>query len=598
MNRDFSAEVKFRPEANHRWYEEPAAAQLWYGIDNHGMHATVLSDGALEFAIEANPAYQMTHGFANEMFRSVVRKFSNEGVQVNQIDGVWRRDKDEKFGMQSNIDAYFKNRADGMSPQSAALHTFTGRMASDFGFTQVSNVSWDLSFDYNGALRPVFSRPGPSYYSQWLPETVSATDLRSWSDYGNMWASSMGPANVGRQADMKLPSAFGVCFAAGTPVHTLDGIKAIEEVVLGDMVMAAPDAGTAKLVRPRQVLHLFRNPPTALLEVVVGALGEASEILAATHEHPFWVQGKGWVAARQLLPGDQLKATGRDGIAVLAVNDTGRSEPTYNFEVDTDHNYFVGYSGVLVHNASILGDGPIQPEGVPSTPQSALQAGGNNWAGYEQQVGGGFFPGSAQRNLDFSQFVKTGGDLNGSNSRAFSLWVEPRGAPGPHFVSGDVRDGVMDFNIMADSQLAQSKGYGNEMFMSVIRALGSEGTSVDSIQGLWWKKMATNWNQYHAALNQGYSPQKAAFATFTGSMASQLGLLDVRNVYTADAYARATGYVKPLFSRPGPSYYSQWLPETVSAKDLRSWSDYGNMWASSMGPANVGRRTALNFGGY
>src|SRR5688500_7076225 len=60
---------------------------------------------------------------------------------------------------------------------------------------------------------------------------------------------------------------FGICFAKGTPVHTSSGLKAIEEVMVGDLVWAW-DEETGELSL-RRVVRLFETPDQPLVEVLI-----------------------------------------------------------------------------------------------------------------------------------------------------------------------------------------------------------------------------------------------------------------------------------------------------------------------------------------
>lgn len=65
-------------------------------------------------------------------------------------------------------------------------------------------------------------------------------------------------------------------------------------------------------------------------------------IIGTTGEHPFWVEGKGWVEARELRIGDLLVSADGRPLVVEGVADSGRVETVYNVEVEDDHTYFVG----------------------------------------------------------------------------------------------------------------------------------------------------------------------------------------------------------------------------------------------------------------
>jgi hypothetical protein len=78
------------------------------------------------------------------------------------------------------------------------------------------------------------------------------------------------------------------------------------------------------------------------------------ETIQTTPEHPFWVAGKGWVAAKELAKGDRL-ITPDEKVAVVGEVrvEAVRGPPVavYNLEVENTHTYFVGKQGVWVHNA-------------------------------------------------------------------------------------------------------------------------------------------------------------------------------------------------------------------------------------------------------
>ena len=77
-----------------------------------------------------------------------------------------------------------------------------------------------------------------------------------------------------------------------------------------------------------------------------------NETFTATEDHPFYVEGKGWVEAISLHAGMTIWfANGTKG-TVEDISNEGLEDPVtvYNFEVKDFHTYFVGDSGVLVHN--------------------------------------------------------------------------------------------------------------------------------------------------------------------------------------------------------------------------------------------------------
>src|SRR5205807_2624749 len=98
------------------------------------------------------------------------------------------------------------------------------------------------------------------------------------------------------------------CFAAGTPVHGIDGPLPIETVRVGDRVLTQ-DAETG-LMSFRPVVAAYHNPPSATLQIDLDG-----DPVIATGIHRFWLAGRGWAMARDLKPGDRVRTVG--GLATV-----------------------------------------------------------------------------------------------------------------------------------------------------------------------------------------------------------------------------------------------------------------------------------------
>ena len=82
------------------------------------------------------------------------------------------------------------------------------------------------------------------------------------------------------------------------------------------------------------------------------------EEIECTGGHPFYVEGKGFIPAKELKSGDKcLLSTGEDvTIEKVEVEQLTEAETTYNFEVADFHTYYVTGKNVLVHNKCAAGD--------------------------------------------------------------------------------------------------------------------------------------------------------------------------------------------------------------------------------------------------
>ncbi len=176
-------------------------------------------------------------------------------------------------------------------------------------------------------------------------------------------------------APFTVGTAHTACFAAGTPVMTLNGPRAIESIVVGDRVLSQDPATGQLAFRP--VLAVHRNRPTATLKIAVG-----DETIVATGIHRFWKAGKGWTMARDLKAGDRLRVVG--GTAEVRAVEPGPQQPVYNLDVADDRDFFVGDGKLLVHDFSfvhpVLNPFDREPDHAeattPSRPASMLGHGG------------------------------------------------------------------------------------------------------------------------------------------------------------------------------------------------------------------------------
>ena len=134
------------------------------------------------------------------------------------------------------------------------------------------------------------------------------------------------------------------CFAAGTPVWTDAGLRAIESVAVGDRVLAK-NVETGEL-EYKPVLHTTVRPPRSTVTVRVG-----DETISCTGGHRFWVSGEGWVKARDLKPQSLLHTV--TGNAPIWSEKLGETARTYNLVVADFHTYLVGKTGILCQDLMV-----------------------------------------------------------------------------------------------------------------------------------------------------------------------------------------------------------------------------------------------------
>jgi hypothetical protein len=183
------------------------------------------------------------------------------------------------------------------------------------------------------ALAPASSTDQDSLYEWW---------------YDRLGYSSQPPEKVQAAVNVfpeTTPPSLTTCFAAGTQVRTIEGSRPIEEIRPGDLVLSQ-DVTTGGL-EFRPIVFVHHNPANQTLRITLNN----DEILAASVYHRFWRPGEGWAQARELKPGDVLRALGKT-LHVVSV-EPGAVEPLYNLDVAQNRSFFVGEGNVLVHDNTL-----------------------------------------------------------------------------------------------------------------------------------------------------------------------------------------------------------------------------------------------------
>ena len=128
----------------------------------------------------------------------------------------------------------------------------------------------------------------------------------------------------------------GGCFVAGTREKTKEGYRNIEDIRRGDLVYAKkPDTGETGY---KAVTELFRFEKKKLIYLTIG-----EEEIVTTEEHPFWVDGYGFVEAGHLTEGCHLENAKGELLPLSGMEVKYPETPVtvYNLEVEDWHTYYV-----------------------------------------------------------------------------------------------------------------------------------------------------------------------------------------------------------------------------------------------------------------
>ncbi|RAV02633.1 polymorphic toxin type 47 domain-containing protein [Paenibacillus sp. YN15] len=144
------------------------------------------------------------------------------------------------------------------------------------------------------------------------------------------------------------------CFVAGTEVQTDEGEKNIEDIEVGDKVLAKDEKNPDGELDFKEVTGLYRNQRDDIIKLYVG-----EQVIETTDNHPFWVEGKGWVFADELQAGDKLQKADGSNLIIDNVEFVKLDEKVtvYNFTVADYHTYYVTDIGIWVHNTNCNGVG-------------------------------------------------------------------------------------------------------------------------------------------------------------------------------------------------------------------------------------------------
>jgi hypothetical protein len=317
-------------------------------IGRTGAQGSVTNNGSTMGTVDQNGNYEANENFLAEM----------NGHDIAESVGSFNNANDNKPVKDSNDDS--SNNRDGDDGKPAKedrpsdllgvalvggailATTVAGAFASNPTTPRPSTPNSGSSGQVSNPVRPMRRR-----------DEDSDGDSNGEREGGGDGVFSQIETALGFNENESLIEEAGFCFIAGTKIQTRSGFKNIEEIRIEDEVNSyCQDSSRFSF---NKVIRLYKNKTDIILKITL----ENLEVIETTLGHPFFVLGKGYLKANELTLNDKLMNEKGEKVSIqnlemLKVD----SLPTYNFEVENYHSYFVSKSKILVHNTS----GPIELE--------------------------------------------------------------------------------------------------------------------------------------------------------------------------------------------------------------------------------------------
>ncbi len=143
------------------------------------------------------------------------------------------------------------------------------------------------------------------------------------------------------------------CFVAGTLVATKYGLRPIEKISVGDLILSRAETTGQSAYKPVVELIHRHNREIYQVTLAVGLPGGETRdaVFKTTDDHPWRSADGKWLTTLELKVGVQILRANGPPARVTGVRQTGRTAPTFNLRVADFHTYFVGEDRIWVHNA-------------------------------------------------------------------------------------------------------------------------------------------------------------------------------------------------------------------------------------------------------
>jgi len=228
---------------------------------------------------------------------------------------------------------------------------------AQYGIEQATGVIFGIIPGGNIAARGARAARSVATMARRTASTAARAESRALSQASkgaSLTARAEGRA-AGRQGSRKADDLLDldVCFASfpvNTPVWTASGQVPIGAVDTGDAILSRNSIDGTQ--RAQNVTAVKEREASDLINFCIAGDG-GSDDLVVTPNHPFFIEGRGWVSSEDVRRGDRVAGAGGTWSTVTSATRFESPTPTRvaSVEVGGYHSYFVGEQKLWVHNA-------------------------------------------------------------------------------------------------------------------------------------------------------------------------------------------------------------------------------------------------------
>ena len=336
---------------NLHYYKGNEGTSAPYKIGNSLWDGTYIIPDYIEYEKDVTDAAKSVYiKGGNKFGTGLVSNTQGGGRQYDRVDMIDVPESDSTRAKTDIAASYFNREGAPVTGGTFEVTGYDGWRANQTLHVKDTGLGLDTDFQIREFQANPNMGSGVTTYRvsfgtvPWRASYMLNRKKRSGSGKGNPPAPA--PTDVPAADDTRTQEpGTGGCFVAGTMVSTPTGDWAIDELFVGDQVMAFDGTGLV----PAFITAVLKHPANTEPRILV-MLGDDEQI-ETTVGHRFYDPNLGdYRAIGEFLPGEMLFDPLTGPVKIESIAWLG-DDPTdvYNLTVETHHNYLV--EGILVHNS-------------------------------------------------------------------------------------------------------------------------------------------------------------------------------------------------------------------------------------------------------